>query len=189
MYKALQSNEMSLKIYKHAPAHLFVDEHVYFFTGAVYQKKKLLVSDTAKQLFLKYLFHFIEKYGWKLLEWVVLDNHYHFLAKITCNKYMPVMINSLHKTSAFHIKKILGIEQKPFWYQYWDRCIRNEEDYYRTAMYILYNPVKHGYVEDLKDYPYSSFLDRFQDDEMQLRADFMKYRPQDIKAYDAVDGF
>lgn len=180
---------MGLKTYKHAPAHLFVDEHVYFFTGAVYQKKRLLASKAAKEFFIKYLFHFIEKYGWELLEWVVLDNHYHFLAKMTCSKDMPVMINALHKTSAFHIKKALGIQDKPFWYQYWDRCIRNEEDYHRTAMYILYNPLKHGYVEDLKDYPYSSFHERFRDDEVQLRTDFMKYRPQDIKVYDTVDGF
>jgi len=180
---------MNLKTYKHAPAHLFVDDRMYFFTGAVYQRKKLLAAGVAKDFFRKYLFHFIEKYGWELLEWVVLDNHYHFLAEVTRSKDMPVMINALHKTSALHIKKALKIQDKPFWYQYWDRCIRDEEEYRRTATYILYNPVKHGYVENLEDYPYSSFHERFRDDEVRLRADFTKYRPQDIKAYDAVDGF
>ncbi len=102
---------------------------------------------------------------------------------------MPVLINSLHKTSAFYIKRELDIKAKPFWYQYWDRCIRNEKHYYETAMYILYNPIKHYYIEDLKDYPFSSFQIRFQHEEKQLRENFLEYKPQFISYYDDIDDF
>jgi putative transposase len=41
--------------------------------------------------------------------------------------------------------------------RYWEHCIRNERDYHNHLDYIHYNPVKHGYVQAAKDWPYSSF--------------------------------
>ena len=41
--------------------------------------------------------------------------------------------------------------------RYWEHTIRNSEDLYRHIDYIHYNPVKHGLVQQLKDWPYSSF--------------------------------
>src|SRR4030067_249667 len=92
---AFTKNTMSLTIkkYHHAPTHWFMDDCYYFFTGAVYQKKPLLATATAKELFIKYLFAFIEKYKWQLLEWVVLDNHYHFLVKVSNSLNIPRFIN------------------------------------------------------------------------------------------------
>ena len=34
---------------------------------------------------------------------------------------------------------------------------RNEKDYLTHLNYLFNNPIKHQYVENLKDYPYSSF--------------------------------
>ena len=41
--------------------------------------------------------------------------------------------------------------------RYWEHLIRDEGDYQRHVDYIHYNPLKHGYVERLADWPYSSF--------------------------------
>lgn len=41
--------------------------------------------------------------------------------------------------------------------RYWEHLIRNERDYQRHMDYIHYNPVKHGYVERVMDWPYSTF--------------------------------
>jgi len=41
-----------------------------------------------------------------------------FLAKVMNSKDMPIMLNTLHKTTAFHIQRELKIEIEPFWYQY-----------------------------------------------------------------------
>ena len=40
--------------------------------------------------------------------------------------------------------------------RYWEHVIRGEQDYQRHMDYIHYNPVKHGYVDDPKDWPFSS---------------------------------
>jgi len=41
--------------------------------------------------------------------------------------------------------------------RYWEHTIRDVDDLYRHIDYIHFNPVKHGLVERVKDWPYSSF--------------------------------
>jgi putative transposase len=41
--------------------------------------------------------------------------------------------------------------------RYWEHTIRDGADLARHIDYIHFNPVKHGYVEDVSDWPYSSF--------------------------------
>ncbi len=46
-----------------------------------------------------------------------------------------------------------GIWQRRFW----EHTIRDEVDYQRHMDYIHFNPVKHGYVSHVIDWPYSTF--------------------------------
>ena len=41
--------------------------------------------------------------------------------------------------------------------RYWEHLIRDEQDYRRHVDYIHWNPVKHGAVKQVIDWPYSSF--------------------------------
>ncbi len=41
--------------------------------------------------------------------------------------------------------------------RYWEHLIRDEEDYSRHIDYVHWNPVKHGWVKQVKAWPYSSF--------------------------------
>jgi putative transposase len=41
--------------------------------------------------------------------------------------------------------------------RYWEHTLRDEEDFARHVEYIHYNPVKHGHVTRVADWPYSSF--------------------------------
>lgn len=50
-------------------------------------------------------------------------------------------------------KKERGIWQRRFW----EHVIRDDEDYAHHVDYIHYNPVKHGYVNCVKEWKYSSF--------------------------------
>lgn len=46
-----------------------------------------------------------------------------------------------------------GIWQRRFW----EHTLRDERDYGRHFDYLHYNPVKHGLVKCVKDWPYSTF--------------------------------
>lgn len=50
-------------------------------------------------------------------------------------------------------KREKGIWQRRFW----EHQIRNDSDLERHVNYVHYNPVKHGLVERVRDWPYSSF--------------------------------
>jgi len=41
--------------------------------------------------------------------------------------------------------------------RFWEHTIRDERDFEAHVNYIHYNPVKHGLVERVRDWPYSSF--------------------------------
>jgi len=40
--------------------------------------------------------------------------------------------------------------------RYWEHFIRDDDDYEKHANYIHYNPVKHGYVLQASEWPYST---------------------------------
>jgi putative transposase len=41
--------------------------------------------------------------------------------------------------------------------RYWEHAVRDQDDFDRHLDYIHFNPVKHGYVPRVRDWPYSSF--------------------------------
>ena len=50
-------------------------------------------------------------------------------------------------------KRERGIWQR----RYWEHTLRDERDFARHADYIHFNPVKHGHVRRVRDWPFSSF--------------------------------
>ena len=51
-----------------------------------------------------------------------------------------------------------SIDMRYIWQpRFWEHTIRNEEDYRRHVDYIYINPLKHGYVGKVSDWPYSTF--------------------------------
>jgi putative transposase len=50
-------------------------------------------------------------------------------------------------------KREKGIWQR----RYWEHAIRDDEDFERHVNYIHFNPVKHGHVARVSDWPHSSF--------------------------------
>jgi putative transposase len=41
--------------------------------------------------------------------------------------------------------------------RFWEHQIRDDDDFARHVDYLHHNPVKHGYVERVSDWPYSTF--------------------------------
>ena len=171
-----------LRRHPHTPAHLFVDDTAYFITGAIYGKRPLLRGDDLKHTLLEDMARSFGEYGWRLEHWVILDNHYHLLAQSRKGKDLAAIMHKLHGRTGHAIHTATNCEL-PVWWNYWDYCPRDERDYTVHLNYLLYNPIRHGYVSDLKDYAYSSFLKLFQDFGKERLAqqfrDFPEYRTLD----------
>lgn len=73
------------------------------------------------------------------------------LLKLNFTKRLPL---ECRQPTASHIKRReAGIWQRRFW----EHLIRDDQDLVNHWDYIYYNPVKHGYVQAVKDWAYSSF--------------------------------
>lgn len=66
------------------------------------------------------------------------------------SKHLPA--NELRSQSKIN-KREKGIWQRRFW----EHQIRDERDLQQHIDYVHYNPVKHGLVDRVQDWPYSSF--------------------------------
>jgi putative transposase len=141
------------------PEHLYFDHCAYFVTAATYKHRRWLNDEIKEQL--RGLFHAVfAEYGWTLGDWVILDNHYHLLYNSHAGRDLPRIINKIHNQSAQAVHRMNPDKlPEPVWYNYWDYCPRAQQDYDIRLCYLLNNPVKHGYVKNLHDWPWSSFAE------------------------------
>lgn len=63
---------------------------------------------------------------------------------------------SLPKTENIKMTRLRKRERGIWQRRFWEHTIRDEQDFYNHIEYIHNNPVKHGYVSNAKDWPYSS---------------------------------
>jgi len=145
-----------LKKSPHTPAHLFLDNTPYFVTSAIYQKRPLLAADAIKQHLLETIQDCFHEKNWKLNDWVILDNHYHLLGVSDKGDDLSHIFRKIHGITS-HAIQAHCLCELPVWWNYWDYCPRDEKDYRVRLNYLLINPVKHGYCDNLHDYPFSSF--------------------------------
>lgn len=98
--------------------------------------------------------------------WVVLPEHMHFILtlpqgdddyaiKIRLIKtyFSKGLANTERRSLVRQKRGERGIWQRRFW----EHSIRDEADYIAHMDYLHYNPVKHGHVEQVKDWTYSTF--------------------------------
>jgi putative transposase len=49
------------------------------------------------------------------------------------------------------------MRDREVWQNYWDTCLTHEKSYLARMHYVMLNPVKHGFVADPAEYPFSSY--------------------------------
>ena len=97
--------------------------------------------------------------------WVVLPEHLHAIWTLPPGDAdYSARWRSVKGYFSHEIAKLLENPWKntkgeyQFWQRrFWEHTIRDDEDFSRHADYIHYNPVKHGLVKMVSDWPYSSF--------------------------------
>jgi len=64
---------------------------------------------------------------------------------------------SLDKGEQISMSRINRRERGIWQRRFWEHMLRNDDDFNRHLDYIHWNPVKHGYVSSVIDWPHSSF--------------------------------
>jgi len=137
----------------------------YFFTVNLLERKKTLLVDNV-DLFRESVRVTKQRYPFHIDAWVILPDHLHCIWTLPpgdanfsgrwreIKKYFSKALPQTERRSKVRIRrKERGIWQRRFW----EHAIRDDEDYAVHMDYIHYNPVKHGWVEHVSDWPYSTF--------------------------------
>ena len=148
----------------HTPPHPFREAGVYMISVANFDHKAIMKFPERRTEFEMRLLNVLQEVADDLIAWVVLRNHYHFLARIQSLDHVSAALKHLHGTTS----REWNIEdgqtgKRRIWYKFADTYIRNESHLHLAFNYIHYNPVKHGYVTDPYDWHWSS-LSLYYDD-------------------------
>ena len=152
--------DIIFKTAPHNPPHLFVANTLYMLTASIYKGAHLMDSPQRKAEWRDAFYEAAKIYGWQIIAWVVLPNHYHAIARSPKNAdNLFKFISSYHKYTARKWNNEDGLSGRKVWWNYWDTCIRSEWDYYDRLKYVLWNPVKHGLVDKPEDYNFSNYAE------------------------------
>lgn len=131
---------------------------LYMVTASTYQSEPYMHSAERKLDWIKSFLKAAQLYDWQVIAWVVLDNHYHAISRSPeAAETLSKFIASYHKFTARNWNNEDGASGRKVWRNYWDTCIRSEDDYHNRLRYTFWNPVKHGLVKDPNDYPFSNY--------------------------------
>ena len=98
--------------------------------------------------------------------WVVLPDHLHCVWTLPpgdadySNRWKAIKIRfvrAIPKTERRSTVRAARGERAIWQRRFWEHSIRNEADYAHHVDYVHFNPMKHGHVDSLADWPYSSF--------------------------------
>ena len=149
---------MSIKTTRHFhnPLHIYADDTFYFVSAETLNHAPFLAAGQHKKYLQTVLLNLAPDYGLELSAWVILNNHYHILFRLRQGETLGKFIKQFHPKTAAEFNRLDNQPGRKIWWNYWDWCIRSQTDYWRHFNYIHYNPVKHGYISQLRDWPYSS---------------------------------
>ena len=143
----------------------FVPGGTFFFTVTLLERRRKLLTENIDAL--REVFKAARRRRPFTIEAIIiLPDHLHCLWTLPpgdadfstrwhdINAHFAAQIPKGERLSARRLRKgERGIWQRRFW----EHVIRDEADYERHIDYIHYNPVKHGHVTRVADWPYSSF--------------------------------
>lgn len=149
---------------------LYIPGSIYFFTVVTYQRRKILTSDLARDILRKAYHDTQEKYPFESLAICLLPDHLHCLWQLPENDFnFSIRWASIKGNFSRHYRQMGGEEgdrnsshiahrEVAIWQRrFWEHCIRNEEDLQKHIDYTHFNPVHHGYVDEIEKWKWSTF--------------------------------
>lgn len=143
----------------------FLQNSYVFITMVTFHRKPILTNNIE---LLRESFKHVQKfYNYEIFAVSVLPDHLHLLLKPENIDEYPKIISSIKHYFSRNIDmkepnlsySNINKREKGIWQRrYWEHTIQDEPDLYKHLDYIHYNPVKHGYANNVKNWKYSSFL-------------------------------
>jgi len=142
-----------------------IDGGTFFFTVTLADRKSdLLVRQIDR---LRYAYQVMQqRLPFETVAICILPDHLHALWSLPdgdadfasrWSRFKSAFSRGLAAASVRSTSKIAKREKGIWQRRYWEHAIRDAADFERHVNYIHYNPVKHGLVMRVADWPHSSF--------------------------------
>jgi len=143
----------------------FVPGGCWFFTVNLLERRKNLLVDNIERLRAA-VADTREQYAFEIDAFVVLPDHIHAIWTLPAadadfsTRWRLIKTHfakALPKTEWLSTVRQARGERGIWQRRFWEHLIRDGEDYARHVEYCYVNPVKHGLVARVQDWPHSSF--------------------------------
>jgi putative transposase len=133
--------------------------HAHFVTFSCYHRHRHLNTPEACDTFVRCLEQTRRRFGLTIYAYVVMPEHVHLLVSEPERGELDAAIRALKLAVSKRMKPRDFDGPFRFWQsRYYDRNIRNNEEFGRKRQYTHRNPVKRGLCASPEDWPWSSFL-------------------------------
>jgi putative transposase len=158
-----------------APARGNTGYSAYFITASTFQRMSIFQSHRMADLLVKVLFDYRDQKKYLLHEFVIMPDHFHLL--ISPVQSLERALQFIKGGFSYRAKKELGFGGEIWEKSFYDRRVRDVEDYFAYRHYIRQNPLKRGLTPAAEEYPYSSARPEFAMDKAPQRL-----KPVDLRA-------
>ncbi|HMU66110.1 MAG TPA: transposase [Cellvibrionaceae bacterium] len=143
-----------------------VDGGTYFFTVTLLERSGNDLLTRHIDLLRQAVAQVKKHYPFKIHAWVVLPDHLHCLLEMPegdCNyalrwRLIKTLFSRSISADEFRSATRLRRRERGIWQRrFWEHYVRDQWDFDRHLDYIHYNPLKHGYVKRVADWPHSTF--------------------------------
>jgi putative transposase len=92
----------------------------------------------------------------RIYAWCILPNHYHVFVKTERVKELRAAIGQFHGRSSFEWNCADDRRGRKVWHNCFEKPMKSERHFWATLNSVHHNPVRHGYVRQWQDWPWSS---------------------------------
>jgi REP element-mobilizing transposase RayT len=145
----------SLISYRRWLPHWRMSGAVYFVTWRCHPDSRTL-NPAEREVVLSALRHF-EGLRYRLFAYVAMDDHVHAVVQPLKGFALEALLHSWKSFTANAINRLRG-RTGPVWQkEYFDRIVRDEDEFFEKCQYILNNPLKRW--PELKEYPWAGLVE------------------------------
>jgi len=138
----------------------------YFFTLVTHQRQPLLTQPRLREALRLAIVQVRQRYPFAIRGWVLLPDHLHCLWQMPegdadfgrrWSMIKRLTSQAFPSDGAVSLSRSLRRESGLWQRRFWEHHIRDDEDCRRHLDYLHWNPVRHGLVERVADWPWSSY--------------------------------
>ena len=149
---------------------LWVPGGTFFFTLVSYRRQRVLCDPMVRAALRNAIATTRLKHPFTIDAWVLLPDHLHCLWTLPegdtdyatrwaiIKRKTSLACRDTHRRTEWLSASRQKHRESTLWQRrYWEHHVRDDTEFMRRADYLYYNPVKHGLVQRVADWPYSTY--------------------------------